>query len=85
MFPANQTATLLDYARSYNIVEFRAYHELTKNNAPKALFDSRVVWMSAFALSLWDDRSDMEFWRRFAAQVEVVQITSIRKEWAVGL
>jgi hypothetical protein len=85
MFPPNQTATLLDYARAGNAIEFRAYHELTKNNGRRGLFDSRVVWMSAYVLSFWNDRSDVAAWRRFAAQVEVVQITSIRKEWAVGL
>jgi hypothetical protein len=66
MFP-NQTATLLDYARAGNAVEFRAYHELTRNNAPKALFDSLIVWMSAYVLTLWDDRKDAASWRRFAA------------------
>jgi hypothetical protein len=44
-----------------------------------------VIWASKFVLELWDDRRDRDAWRRFAENVEVVQITSIRKDWPLGL
>ena len=75
--------TLYDFRRCG--VDFRPYFTLTKNNGRKALFDSRVIWASKFVLELWDDRRDRDAWRRFAENVEVVQITSIRKDWPLGL
>lgn len=85
MGPPAKVQTLLDYARAGNGIEFRAYHELTRNNGRRALFDSRVMWCSAFVLSLWNDRRDVEAWRRFAASVEVIPITAISKDWGVGV
>jgi hypothetical protein len=85
MGPPAEVATLLDYRRAGNGIEFRAYHELTKNNARNALFDSRVMWVSAYVLTLWQDRRDVASWKRFAANVEVIQITSIQRDWPMGL
>ena len=85
MGPPTGTQTLLDYRRAGNGIEFRAYPELTRHNARRALWDSRVMWVSAWVLDLWHDRSDMAAWERFASCVEVVPITSIRKDWGMGL
>jgi len=81
----NRTYTLLDYARAGCHIEYRAYPMLTKTNARKALFDGKTVWMSRYALELWNDRRDKSAWRRFAAVVEVIGITSVSKDWEQGI
>lgn len=85
MGPPAAHQTLLDYRRAGNGIEFRAYHELTRNNGRNALFDSRVIWCSAWVLTLWNDRRDIAAWKRFAANVEVVRITDIKRDWPLGL
>jgi len=81
----NRTYTMLDYARVQDQFECRAYPMLTKTNARKALFDGKVIWMSKHVLSLWNDRRDKAAWRRFAAVVEVIGITSVSKDWEQGI
>jgi hypothetical protein len=81
---ATPPATLWDYRRLGNAMDFRAYPALSKRNAKKALCDGRVVWMSKWALSLWDDRRNIKHWKMFAESVEVLNIVSINNEWQLA-
>lgn len=73
--------TLLDYARIDSGLFYNTHRRLTNANTRRALFDSRTVWMSHSMLSLWNDRRDKAFWRKFAAAVEVVRIKSVETDW----
>jgi hypothetical protein len=64
--------TLLDYHPVAPV-----HRERRMQGRPEGVFDGRVVWVSPAILTLYDDRTDAEFWMRFCRCVEVVQTPSL--------